>query len=358
MSYEIAVALSHITKRTLVLPPKDWILFLSKDSSVDSYFDIWGLFDKDFVKTQINCIDYYDVPEFQGKFSDISGDFLFQNNKEFSYTSHMKKVFGDDCFSYKKNPHKLICEDDLVFTNSENGMEDCGKFYSGRREIDLVNFDMKFLDFNNNLFGHYWYSVFAGNSKKRNEMKSVVNGCFRYKDEFYNLAKGVRDKVGEYNSVHVRRNDFLSTQTEGLKSISTPSKIKKSIRRLYSNKIPLYISTDEKNKKFFDSLKEEYQVYFYEDFNFNLNELEKIAVEQIICSESKTFYGTYLSTFTKRINVMRGIEGKQANDDYGINTYPINSVENTSDPFPWRSTPNKKWEWNSSSYPQWTFEDV
>lgn len=114
----------------------------------------------------------------------------------------------------------------------------------------------------------------------------------------------------------------------------------------------------KKNKNFFNELKYEYEIYFYEDFDFNLSEFERIAVEQIICSESKSFYGTYSSTFSKRINVMRGIEGKQANDNYGVNTYPKFSEEDTKIPFPWRFTPDKRWEWISSSYPQWTFENV
>ena len=358
MSYEIAVSLAYITKRTLVLPPKDWILFISHGRNPDDYKNIWELFDKDFLKTQINCIDYYDVPEFQGKFDEISGYFYFNGNDEFSYTSNMKKIFGDDCFTFAKKSHILLCDENIVFFNQENGMKNFREFCCGRMGIDLSAFDMKFIDFNNNLFGSYWYSVFAGNVEKRNEMKSIINKCFRYKNKFYDLAKEVKNKIGQYNSTHIRRNDFLISQKNNLESISNPEKLRRSIEKLYNNSLPLYISTDEKNKNFFNELRYEYEIYFYEDFDFNLSEFERIAVEQIICSESKSFYGTYSSTFSKRINVMRGIEGKQSNDNYGVNTYPKFSEEDTKIPFPWRFTPNKRWEWISSSYPQWTFENV
>lgn len=70
----------------------------------------------------------------------------------------------------------------------------------------------------------------------------------------------------------------------------------------------LYIATDEK-REFFEVFKHKYDVVFLEDF---LNVLTNVntnlypMIEQLVCSKSRIFYGTYSSTFSGYINRLRG----------------------------------------------------
>ena len=195
--------------------------------------------------------------------------------------------------------------------------------------------------------------IYPGHARKRNVLKDKINRCFRYKNKFYELSKKVKEKIGDYNSVHVRRNDFLICHGDKL----VPSDL--LLEKLYAffeRSKPLYIATDEKDLSFFDPVKEKYDIYFYKDFDFNTTALETDVMDQVICAESDIFMGTYLSTYTKRINVMRGIESKQADDDMGINRILESRERIPKDIInPW-SKKKSLWSWNESSHPQWKLE--
>ena len=62
-----------------------------------------------------------------------------------------------------------------------------------------------------------------------------------------------------------------------------------------------------------------------------------------------------MSTYTKRINVMRGIDGKQADDDIGIN-HMLEPKDRISKDIvnPWKV--KSLWWWNDSSHPQFKYE--
>ena len=352
MSYELLLSIAYITKRKVILPPDVWMLFHSKDYNhhdwkKKDYVDVWEFLDKDIVTKEFDCIDFYDVPEFQGKFE--------QMETERSYTGNIGgTIDGSDISCYYSYKNKTFDADHIVFTGEDYvGNLDFDDFCQGRKSINLNDYTKKFLHFENNLFGHYWYVMYPGDSHKRNLLKDKINRCFRYKNKFYELSKKVKEKIGDYNSVHVRRNDFLLCHEDKL----VPSDL--LLEKLYAffpRSKPLYIATDEKDLTFFDPVREKYDIYFYKDFDFNTTALETDVMDQVICAESDIFMGTYLSTYTKRINVMRGIEGKQADDDMGINLIleprdriPKDIVN------PWK---NKfgRWDWPDSSHPQWKLE--
>ena len=90
------------------------------------------------------------------------------------------------------------------------------------------------------------------------------------------------------------------------------------------------------------------------DNDFFESKLNRSVLEQIICAQADNFFGTYYSTFSKRINIMRGLEGRQAADHLGINM--LQSNENLTHVFPWRKMQDQSWYWNQSSHPQWLNE--
>ena len=132
--------------------------------------------------------------------------------------------------------------------------------------------------------------IYPGDAHKRNILKDKINRCFRYKNKFYELSKKVKEKIGDYNSVHVRRNDFLICHEDKL----VPSDL--LLEKLYAffeRSKPLYIATDEKDLSFFDPVREKYDIYFYKDFDFNTTSLETDVMDQVICADSDIFMGTY-----------------------------------------------------------------
>jgi hypothetical protein len=354
MSYELALSIAYITKRTLIIPPKTWLCFISESQEKKDYTDIWEIFDKKYIEETVDCIDFYDVPEFQGKFEEME--------TYSSYTGNIHNVIDDvaaillqDSYNNDSEVHTLS-DSNFIISNYKYSTQDYNYFSCNRKLINLSSFSDKFIHFENNLFGHYWYSVYPGNEIERNKMKKIINNCFRYKQKYYDISEKVNDKLLKYNAVHIRRNDFLQVRTSNLEIVSNGEKILNKLNTLFDNSLPLYISTDETNKEFFKEVKEQYDIYFYEDFNFNLTKLENTILEQIICSRAEKFYGTYLSTYSSRINVMRGLDGKQSDDDMGINHIIENCSRDLSTANPWRKRSDTKWNWNDSSHPQWKKE--
>lgn len=355
MSYELAFSISHITGRTLVLPPNCFLLFLSGEDK-DNFVDIWSIFDKDYVDKYCNCINFYDVPEFQGKYH------LFGNKK--SYTNDISKVIEDVTEIKFKSIVDLnkdnvsVTESHTVITASEYQDYDFDEFCQGREVLNLSEIKSKFIHFENNLFGHYWYHVYPGNFEKRNIMKKQINKIFKYKKIFDNFGLIISSKIGPYNSAHIRRNDFLYCREKEIETISTNSKILSKLKQYFDTSIPLYIATDEVSRDFFDLVEKEFKVYFFEDVSnyiqSNISQLEKTILEQIICSKSEKFYGTYLSTYSSRINIIRGLSGKQSDDFVGLNFISDKIDESLINP--WKYRAYKKWEWCDSSHPQWKIE--
>ena len=354
MSYEMFLAIAAITKRKVILPPDCWMLFLSESQKKKDWIDFWKIFDKQVLLEEFDCIEHWDVPEFKGKFNKMKG--------ERSYTKNIGKC-GLDLAEVSCGGN-TSSDQHTVYVNTRIDTQDFKNFCYNRPIVEL-NCDDQFFHFEYHLFGHYWYHVYPGGETLRNKLKDKINRVLKYHDKFYFYADAVRIKLGAFNSIHVRRNDFLEAREDDIACVNAPEKILEMVNRLplHNKSLPLYIATDEKDRSFFDLLGEKYDIYFYEDFdyrfgnNFDEDNLHIAVLEQVICSQSENFFGTYLSTFSKRINIMRGLEGRQAEDHYGINHLPEQPDENLDDVFPWRKMSDGHWQWNSSSHLQWMHED-
>ena len=186
---------------------------------------------------------------------------------------------------------------------------------------------------------------------------------FKYSQRYYDTIKE-KVSVGQYNAIHVRRADFV---TEGhyqnaWESISTSKKLLTQLEKLLDPNIPLYIATDENNKDFFNEVAEVYKIFFIDRFFKDLSKLECAILEQIICSQAEQFEGTSPSTYTKRINIMRGLDGRWTRDYTGINEIKKYSSE-MNNPLPWvgntdENNNSRFWDWNMSSHPQWMQETI
>lgn len=104
----------------------------------------------------------------------------------------------------------------------------------------------------------------------------------------------VSDKIQNYCAIHVRRGDMLSMGNvyPNLDQDTQPDKIREVVSQVMPKGSKIYILTNERDKDYFNSLKNDYDVFQYFDFpelrelveceqpdNFQLFEIEKLIFE-------------------------------------------------------------------------------
>jgi hypothetical protein len=355
MNLEVALSLSEITGRTLIIPPNFWCFSVSEGYGKENFIDILKYFNKERIYSNFNCVDFYDVPDLKELFSKIEKKET--ETKPYSYTGNIHNHNIDLKNIIFLNEFQEPC----VLSDSQVVMY-CGDIldksdflnFSGRRKSLNLDLNQKFLHFEWNLYGLYWYSVYPGNGIKRNNLKKKINSSLLYREKFADISNKVYNTIGPYDSIHVRRNDFLTDRIENISDVSTPSKFSAIVKYLLKDDRPVYIATDEKDLSFFDELKKYKKLYFFKDFYEPDDKLGDSIIEQLICVNSNVFYGTYKSTYSKRINILRGYQNKQSSEGIGINNL-YKQICDYNNPLPWT---NQKvyWYWSSPSHPQWMYE--
>ena len=328
MSYELAAAISIITNRTIILPPNLYCLFLSEHNDKSTFFDMWKTLDIEAFKKQFKCVHYEEVPEYAVLGDDIH---YFSGIDEIA-----KCILFDD--KYKEWGAQQGIYDTQVMACKISDTEDFKNFQRGR---ELINLDCedKFIHFPRNLFGHFYYHIYGDGPTQRNVIKEKIKNGVKYKQKYFDLSDRVKDTIGFYNSVHIRRNDFLSVRSST--AVPQLTTLLDDIKNRIPNDLPLYIATDEKDKSLFDFLKENYKIYFLEDFYSDLENYEKLMIDQIICSKSEIFLGSKFSTFSDYINVLRGYSGNKL--DFHREGTNFNMPILKYDRFPWE-VENYSWD--------------
>jgi carbamoyltransferase len=321
-SYETIAALSIITGRTIILPPKMYCLFFTEFRKKNTFIDIFDALDKEAFLNEFDCVDYYDISEYT----------QFEN--EFGYFDETYKVAKLIEFKHERNSSKDPI-DKYVLQFGKYDTIDFKMFSDGRESIDL-NLDDKFIHFPLNLFTQFYYHVYA-DVETRNLIREKIKRGIKFKKKFYDLADVIKTHLGPYNAIHIRRNDFLHTRPETTLNIFDG--LLNNIQPHLESTLPLYIATDESNRKLFYFLKGHYNIAFLEFFHQNLSSFDAMVVEQIICANAEAFLGSEFSTFTHYIHVLRGQMGKKDYHRIGVNyNYGVLPYKN----FPWLA---EKWEW-------------
>ena len=343
MSYEISLAIAYITGRSVIVPPTNWcVLIDDKLSPKTMWQDIWEVCDKNAAREEFKI---YDLLEFE-EFSPYMNE-MVPESFSYNWISDNLSKFGFDAATLPKINDSPVCLHPL---KEGTDQADFDNFLNGRQTY-AIN-EERFLFCTG--FGHYWYNVYANGPAGRNEMKRKVNKALDYKTVYYDLASDHTSGVGAFNSIHVRSPWQLNyddlPDTVNIKD--RPDLLLQQVKLLYPNDKPLYVATDIEDRAVFEHLVREYNLFFLDDLGFNpLTPLEKIAMDQIICSRADLFYGSYYSTFSKRINIMRGLRGKQASDHMGFNK--ICEMPEITGKWPWD---NRHWSWHESSHLQWIKE--
>lgn len=336
MSYELAASIAEITGRKLILPHRIYCLFLSEWQDKSTWFDMFSTLDKELFTMHFDCVDYMDVDEYRALENDTQ------------YFEGIENVAKTILFSEKDKFGPMEGPDRNFVIHCEiEDQEDFEKFSEGRIPINLDIKD-KFIHFPRNLFGHYYYHVYGKSPDIRNKIKEKINKGVQYQKKYFDIAQQVADKIGEFNSVHIRRNDFLSVRKDH--SEGQTNNIISDLDGRLRKDVPLYVATDEKDKSVFNDFSKEYDLVFFDDFELNLEDHEILMVEQIICSKADVFLGSFLSTFSDYINILRAQAGMKDFHREGTN---FNRGELNYDRFPWES---ETWGWDKLFDYHWKYE--
>jgi len=191
------------------------------------------------------------------------------------------------------------------------------------QSADLIHFKTVFDDDEekeHRLLTHFYAFVFFQDWKQDLWTKRFIRDHVRYIDEIMcaaaRVVNAIRQKTrsknsknhnntkGEFDSFHVRRGDFQFTPTRVEASV-----LYERSKDELTEGTTLFIATDEKDKSFFDPLKEHYDVFFLDDFMHLLEGVNTNyygMLDQLIASKGRIFFGTWWSTLSGYANRMRG----------------------------------------------------
>jgi hypothetical protein len=187
-------------------------------------------------------------------------------------------------------------------------------FGMGRKGLtreELNNFDL--IEWTDTRLSNPSYFYLLNRSEKRALLRSVE---LKYLPEIESLAKAIIDKLGDYNSVHMRLGDFLELRPEYGASARS-GEFASYISAAFSKDKPILIATDGlEEKEFVRNLFTGFEVTFVDELIFDeyRDEFTRLPftdfntltiLNQLVCAASHTFVGTYFSTFTGVIHKLR-----------------------------------------------------
>jgi hypothetical protein len=207
--------------------------------------------------------------------------------------------------------------------------------------------------------------------------KRFVRDHLRYADDIQcaaaRIVQAMRHKAiengnlqGDFDTFHIRRGDFLGFQPrvdvsalqiyQNTRSVLAPAD---SSSTTYVRGA-LYISTDEYDRSYFNSLREQhFDIFFLDDFKDLFQGMDAThwgMLEQLVASRGRIFVGTYFSTFTGYINRLRGYRSTFTKSHDKEHTYEQQQGIIASYYFAPRDKKYVMRQYRSLSWPMWARE--
>ena len=359
MSMEIIFVIAASTGRTLVLPPKApfYLLGMGEEHarsfgsfydmsksgfknefeviSMEEFFEreVFSKQNNDEQKQSLNFLTDEEVQQF--KETKIHEMCLYRtgaNNHCENLFKHLRKagyqpplessvncfIFDQDVYNGQAITHDL----------KEHASRFCGKertpiyYNQTMHQPQLIHWDGSQVDARtggHRLLNHFYSFLFFTDPVVDNHYKRFVRDFLHYKESLYCAAGKIvhaLNNKGPWSSLHVRRGDLQ------YKEVKIPAhEWYENLKDIWDEGETLFIATDERNKTFFDPIREHHNVRFLDDYwdVGNLDDLDPYylgMVDTIIASHGRTFAGTWFSTFTGYINRMRGYLGYSMKDSW------------------------------------------
>ncbi len=317
MSYELAAAMSVVTNRKLVLPPKVYVLFFAQHQDKESYFDFWKIWDKKAFTSTFDCVDYEDVPELQ-KYNTESQyfDMICKDYPCITFGDHWSNHGPQDWMGQYLLHGEVT--DDPFFTKFQNTI---------RPTINL-NRQEKIIHFPSSLFGYWYFHIY---NEPHHNLKEKIKQGVKVRPEFEGMAKKLMPK--DFDAVHIRRGDFLQVRKPASEFLY--DNLLQSLEGKVRKDKPLFIATDEKDKSIFNFLKDTYDITFLSDL-VDSKSYTALVLDMVVCSNAENFFGSKFSTFTDYIHILRHYKNKRDTSRHGLN-YNLPNIEYRD--LPWLEEP-------------------
>uniref|UniRef100_A0A7S3DMJ3 Uncharacterized protein n=1 Tax=Entomoneis paludosa TaxID=265537 RepID=A0A7S3DMJ3_9STRA len=358
MSMEILFVLAAITNRTLVLPPKEPLYLLNKDTAARhrGFADFFPLDNPNFPVKIMNMQDFLNLPA-QQALLDEKGSTERQSILNAADHCDRRKGSSASCVPIYEflaevghNPELSSVSDCVIFdadalqdpeSPSTEGKALAETYCGEKRRVtywnhedhsqhDHLHLPAQIKQFR--LLTHFYNMLYFSDPKVGNYFKRFVRDYLHYNDVIYcaagKIVKAVQKEAmalgfsldaeggGGYSSMHVRRGDLQ------YKKVKIPAKEwYDNTKEVWQDKEILYLATDERNKTFFDDLAVHYEVRFLDDY-WDLAGLSGLdpnymgMIDTIVASRARAFAGTWFSTFSGYINRLRGYHGMSMKDSW------------------------------------------
>jgi hypothetical protein len=160
------------------------------------------------------------------------------------------------------------------------------------------------------LLAPFYVNIYADAATRR-AMVNHVRQNVRHYSVAEATARAVADKLGEFHSVVIRRNDFIRAYPQ----VDVPAA---QIAEIIAERAPsdalLVIATDEPDGAYFTPLAQRWRLLFARDLVEPVTpqwwtQRQRSCVEQNLCALGKSYVGTRLSSFSGYVNRLRGYFG-------------------------------------------------
>jgi hypothetical protein len=341
MSMEIVFVLAKVTGRTLILPPDQPMYLLRNDASnrrrgLAGFFDMGG----DSFKKRVKFVT---MEEFLRKEATPRGQFPLPPNEY----DELLKLAMEGCDKREVScgkihdylvkvgvtpnitatHHQCLVIDDGMYQTGVPDNPDSAKVFcsSGNREMVYLTKELNQPQLlyiqaakpPTRMLAHFYGYIHFTDPSYDNYFRRYVRDLLHYRHEIFCAAGKIvqtlqslgrehgfstdSEGIGGYSSLHIRRGDF---QYKKMKL--TPDEWYNNTKDVLQKNEILYISTDEKDKSFFEPFRKAgHTLFFLENFDPHVEGLDPNhmgMVETVVASQGRIFIGTYRSTFSGYIN--------------------------------------------------------
>lgn len=310
MSLDIAIVLAHLTGRVLV----PYRFRLHRRFPVN--------LPPDRVLEPMLLPDLFDIPV------PYSDEYLFKTwisvpgALACPWTPVFESVF---CFP------AILSTDDAGFRQFRNGRRYVHTFSEQQDEAPDLHITTQAL-------GYYSYFFYLDEERRRQVVEVMKR--LRPKQPYLDLADRIVASFGQFNAIHLRRDDFVSNELSQRKisraaSISGQEIVANLASRMRRDD-PLVICTDGSSREeIFGPIQRYFREtifldrYLREDVGIRdmisqlprYDEAVQALLTQLVASKAQVFAGTLFSTFTALIHRMRGFDRGESNFLYCYNDF-------------------------------------
>lgn len=260
MSVQNALIIARLTRRAHIVFYSDRPVFNSQKK-----LSIFGLFDVDFPFSERPMSEYP---------SDLT----------------LLPEFSKCCFYQGDQPHP--------------------SFANGRQVCDLdVLAALADIGTHAATLGYYSY-LFHLKTQLRDVVVDFVKSAIRPKQAYLQEALGIRRAWGSYQSIHVRRGDYLAVAGTRNAAVAWDEMLP-NIAGWLDPTVPVLVHTDETDQAYFQPMVDAgYTLHFFEqELRADLDAAEKGLVSLLVAAHGERFIGTMISTFTGIIQQYRRQHG-------------------------------------------------